>query len=364
MTESPDETSPDSSTYASLKAARNLISAEGGKVAPLSLSEEELNPPLPDDLELQVAPLESMDSSYQVPYDYPKDSGSTEFGYFEDGKQRTVQIGYIPCTYGNHEIIIPVHYFSVAAVILQREDRRLRIWKQPIIRNGILVQRSLLPNQALLEEYEANGLLVVGTRGDSNDYYNLRRQALQEAKSQRLSVENELIGRWVESSVPTGSFLVVDGTLMNLRNEDSVERCVGVSKSFGSRYFSTSDHNRILQMKEFHRSWAFKFHGEEDDTRLGGRERVSWYLRLRSKELADPEFGLVRVEISQRHVAEASQLADQLSRSLISERLPTSYPRPRWDKHLYPICECENYLASVMPAMSTIQASMSGGPTL
>jgi hypothetical protein len=158
-------------------------------------------------------------------------------------------------------------------------------------------------------------------------------------------------------------FLVVDGTLMNFRREENVERCIGVSKSFQTRYFSVSDHSRILQMPEFSRSWTFRFHSPDDpddDVHKGARERISWYLRLRERTNQDPEFGLIRVEISQRHTDKASEYANRFSRSLLTERLPTSYPYPRWDKHLYPIRACENYLSSITPSLETISAVMKG----
>ncbi|MFC1543343.1 hypothetical protein ACFL4K_02245, partial [Candidatus Neomarinimicrobiota bacterium] len=337
-----------------------------GKVAPLDISEEEINPQAQDDLSLQAYFLEPTTHCYPVSYSNQEDSGTSEFSFFEDGRQRTLQIGFIPAQIGEHHILIPVHYFIVAAVILFREEGRLKLWEEPEVKEGILVRRSLVTDQPIISQFEDQGLLIVdsgGEGGEGVDYYDLRRRALRRAKALRLEVENELIGRWGASNHAGDCFLVVDGTLMNLRNEESVERCIGVSKSFGSRYFSISDHNRILKMEEFERSWVFRFHSpedESDDLRLGARERLSWYLRLRTKTNADPEFGLIRVEISHRHADLVSEFADRFSKSLISERLPTSYPAPRWDKHLYPICVCENYLSSSIPSIGTIKASMKG----
>jgi hypothetical protein len=343
---------------AALKAAREFLTAAGGHPAPLSLSEEELNPTLQDDLSLRAIALESMDNLYPVPYSFPEESICTEFLFFEDGRQRTLQIGFIPTRIGEVDIIIPVHYFVVAAVILRRENRRLVLWDSPSIQQGILVQKSLVPDPQVLTRFEQQGLAVVDTEGEGGDYYELRNKALRVAKNLRLSVENDLITRWRRSADAESSFLIVDGTLMNFRNEDNVERCIGVSKSFGSRYFSVSDHARILQMEPFQRSWVFRFHDEDEDLRMGGRERLSWYLRLRKGIHVEPEFGLIRVEISRRHLGNASTLADRFSKSLLSERLPAAYPLPRWDKHLYPIRGCESYLTSLMPSIETIRASM------
>ncbi len=347
-----------------------FISRQEGEIAPLPISEEELNPTTQDDLAVRAYPLEAMTSCYSVDYRFPEDSNCSEFSFFEDGRQRTVQIGYIPAEYSDRHVLIPVHYFVVGTVILKRENRELKLWNKPEIQSGILVEKSLIPNQAILKEFEAMGLIVIDTAAEGvgydaegGDYYELRRRALRTATRLRREAENKLIGQWRQSKEAENHFLVVDGTLMNLRNEQNVERCIGVSKSFGSRYFSVSDHNRIMGMAEFERSWTFRFHSPEDkadDTRLGSRERISWYLRLRNQLNSDPEFELIRVEISQRHADRASEYAERFSRSLLSERLPTSYPAPRWDKHLYPICACENYLSSVMPSLATINASMRG----
>ena len=346
-----------------LRKAREFITAQGGEVAPLSVSEEELNPDAQDDLTLHAEPLESMETVYDVPYKYPDDSDCSEFRFFEDGRQRTIQIGYIRATYGTNLVLIPVHFFVVSSVILERDDRKLKLWKGPLLEQGILVPQSLVPDQTVLTEFAEAGLTIVDTEspdGSPGDYYDMRRRALRRSKDRRLSVEQTLISQWRADAAAANAFLVVDGTLMNMRDEQNVERCVGVSKSFGSRYFEISKHNQILQMTACQRSWAFRFHDEEADLRKGVRERLSWYVRLRERRGGDPEFGLIRVEIAKKYIGEAGARADRFSRSLLSERLPTAYPAPRWDKHLYPICGCEAYLRSIMPSIPTITAVMQG----
>ena len=353
----------ENTVHSSLKQARDFISRQNGIIAPLPLSEEELNPELQDDLSLQAHPLESMERSYKVDYKFPDDSEKSEFRFFEDGKQKTIQIGYIPTLVGDYQIILPVHYFIVGAVILERKDKELALWQTADVQKGILVEKSLVPDQTSLKRYEDAGLQVIDTETNGGDYYALKKQALRKSKELRLKSEERLIAEWRRSAISTDDFLIVDGTLMNLRNEDSIRQCVGVSKSFGSRYFDIGAHNRIMRMQEFERSWAFRFHdpeGESSDQRMGSRERVSWYLRLRTRPNTDPEFGLVRVEISKHYVNNSASYVDRFSRSLLSERLPTSYPAPRWHNHLYPVCSCESYLSSILPSIRTINASMKG----
>jgi len=344
----------------SLRWAKEFIREQDGSIAPLPVSEEELNPEIQDDLSLQAVLVESNEVR-RVPFAYPSDASDSEFRFFEDGRQQTIQIGHIPVKYsGKHQLLLPVHYVVVAAAILERANRRLTLWKHPLIREGILVAKELVPRQQVLEGFEHRGLTVIDTSSTDSDYYSLRRRALHKAKDERLAVEQHLIREWRCSKESEDHFLVVDGTLMNLRDEENVERCIGVSKSFGSRYFTVSDHNRIMAMTEFERSWVFRFHAEESDLRMGGRERLSWYLRLRSGERKEPEYGLVRVELGRQHAGRISQLADRFSRSLLADRLPTSYPAPRWDKHLYPIRACERYLTSIMPSKATVTATMGG----
>jgi hypothetical protein len=348
-----------------LRKARDLIVRENGVIAPIPISEEEeLNPDAQDDLSYGAIALERTTHCYRVKYSFPDDSSYSNFSFFEDGRQRTLPIGFIPARISETtNVLIPVHFFVVAAVILQRHCGQLKVWRRPEIEMGVLVDKSLLPDEHVLRECEEGGLKVVDIGGVGGDYHQLRKYALQKAKALRLAAEDRLIGEWRHSAEASNSFLVVDGTLMNFRNEENVEKCVGVSKSFGSRYFSLAEHNRIMQMNEFERSWTFRFHSldnDKDDLRLGVRERISWYLRLRRRPNTDPEFGLVRVEISQRHADRAGDYAEEFSRSLLSERLPTSYPVPRWHNHLYPINVCENYLSSIMPSVSTISAFMKG----
>jgi hypothetical protein len=348
---------------AALRKAKEFITAQGGEIAPLSISEEELNPDAQHDQSLTVDPLEPTETAFQVPYDEQADSACSEFRFFEDGRQRTVQIGYLKADYGEVLTLIPVHFFVIGAAILERVDRKLTLWDQPLIKQGIFVARSLVPDQAALDNFEQTGLEIVDTEsshGPPADYYEMRRRALRRAKERRLDIEQELIAKWRQDAAVATSMLVVDGTVMNMRDEKNVERCVGVSKSFGNRYFDISTHNRIMQMKEFQRSCAFRFHGEGEDQRQGARERVSWYLRIREGRNCEPEFGMIRVEIAKTFAKDAAAHANRISRSLLSERLPTAYPTPRWDKHLYPIRSCESYLSSVMPSISTITATMQG----
>ena len=89
-----------------LRGAREFVAAQGGHVAPLPISEEELNPDVQDDLSVHAFALEDTARTYPVGYKYPDDAGSSEFRFFEDGRQRTIQVGHIPAQYGDNLVII------------------------------------------------------------------------------------------------------------------------------------------------------------------------------------------------------------------------------------------------------------------
>ena len=68
------------------------------------------------------------------------------------------------------------------------------------------------------------------------------------------------------------------------------------------------------------------------------------------RERINERFPLVRVEVA---ASEASvELADEVSRWLLAETAPLALPDPRWDRLLYPIRDCEEYLRARAPRWS------------
>ena len=332
-----------------------------GQVAPSQFSEEELVPSYDTDkVDNRTFEIEPLGSVYKTEVDVS--SGSSEFSFFEDGRQRTIQIGFIPVKHGGATKIIPVHYYSIGAVILKRINKKLSIWNSPILESGIVIHNIAIPDKSKIDQLRQLGVNVLDTSNYENnsngqyDYYILKKWALEAVKKKKQKLEQELIEKW-RTNEASNFFLIIDGSLINLRGEENLKRCIGLSKS---PRMKMNNYDKIMQLKEFERSWTFSFHSneEDDDVRMGVRERISWYLRLRTKSNGDPEFGLVRSEIHASYKKEAKNLADRFSKALILERLPTDYPENNWDRVLYPIAVCENYLSSIMPSIKTIKASV------
>ena len=74
----------------------------------------------------------------------------------------------------------------------------------------------------------------------------------------------------------------------------------------------------------------------------------SFYLRLRPHHARDIFWGLVRVEMARSH---EPAMADVVAGWLLAETAPLSLPDARWDRLLYPIRDCEQYLRSRAPQL-------------
>jgi hypothetical protein len=332
---------------AGLTGIKEFMAKNGGVLAASSVLEED---------SFIAEEIEHVGETIALEKTEPQDvrvSQISDLKFFEDGIQRTLYIGHIIAN-GFH---IPVHYCTVAAVILKRVDGKFRFVEDLFEkREALLVSKANVPNPASIDELTRNGIEVVDTEIASRNFNELCRVAQYRSKDERLAIEKRVIERWSERFYD-GSFLVIDGTLMNLRSEEAIAKCVGVSKEVVERYFDLQNHKKIHGLTIGQRSWVFRFKTAEQDPRLGARDRLSWYLRIRDTKGRHPEFGLLRCELSKVHADKAAELASTLSESLFSERYPISFPDSRWDRLLYPIRQCEQYLRSRCRPIRSVQAS-------
>ena len=75
---------------------------------------------------------------------------------------------------------------------------------------------------------------------------------------------------------------------------------------------------------------------------------ASWYLRMRDPHGHDPMWGLVRVEAAVPNAGEDfAERADRISRWILAEASPIALPDARWDKMVYGVRDCEEYLRAI-----------------
>lgn len=171
----------------------------------------------------------------------------------------------------------------------------------------------------------------------------LHARAAQRVNRWREALEAELARRW-SAAAGEDDWLLVDGSLTLSAELAACPRAVGVVKSHRTRFFDGEDARTLLGLEAGERTSVFR-PGTRSFTPVH-----SWYLRLRPRAGRDVFWGLVRVEVAASEASVA--LADEVSRWLLAETAPLALPDPRWDRLLYPIRDCEEYLRARAPRWS------------
>jgi hypothetical protein len=115
-------------------------------------------------------------------------------------------------------------------------------------------------------------------------------------------------------------------------------------KSHRTLYAEGDELQRIFELRARERSSVFRV------TSPKRTPVASWYLRLREPAGHDPLWGLVRVEIAQPTAADRSlaDRADEVSRWVLAETAPPALPDGRWDKMVYGVRDCEEFLRAIV----------------
>jgi hypothetical protein len=269
--------------------------------------------------------------AYRVPYP----AAPPRFAAFLDGTQWSLALW----AQG-----IPVIHGTVAAVVRRRDDRRMTTWRQPVVRRALYAPIALLPaewNEALA----ALDLDVVDTlarrQPESGHPFELQEIAYQSVLAAREAIEKALAEEWIDS---TTLDLFIDGGIAAAPRVARARNVVGVVKSH-QRLYASAEHLPLLMRLQG---------GERSSVvRVAESRRApvaSWYLRLRDPAGHDPFWGLVRVEVALESGDDwvaLSARADEVSRWILAETLPLSVPDARWDKMVYGIRDCEEFLRAI-----------------
>jgi hypothetical protein len=256
------------------------------------------------------------------------------FTYFADGIQRSWLLFY--------EDYLPVYYGYVAAVVRQRQQRLMASWCHRAV-ESLFLPRALC-SQETLDTLAAYGIPLVDT-GAIAAPEELQPNALREAAraaitEARQNLEFQLATDWIARG-DAQEWLVLDGSLTIGAAMAAHPRMLGLVKSHNTQYFRFPEQEVVLNLRLGERSAAFV---------PPGRHRVcSWYVRLHQGSGEDLYFGLVRVEAA---LPFDTERVNRISRWIMTERRPLSLPDSRWDRMIYPIRDCEQFLRSHEPARS------------
>lgn len=263
---------------------------------------------------------------------------TSEFTAFLDGIQRAEVKLY-------HDAV-PIVYAYGAAVIRERHERQMRTLRRDgaemlVEREALFYPSQHVPASAFQEFNEGELIDTTPPNAEPLPLFPplLHARAAQHVNRWREALERELAHQWCEEA---DGWLMVDGSLTVSPDVANCKRAVGLMKSHKTRFFDGDDARVLLRLKCGERTSVF-----EPATRSVTPVR-SWYLRIRPAERRDVFWGLVRVEIATSHDI---AIADEISSWIMAEASPLSMPDSRWDRLLYPIHDCEEFLRARAPRL-------------
>ena len=258
------------------------------------------------------------------------------FAAFLDGTQTSRVLAHVDG--------VPLVHGVVAAVVRQRVDGRMRTWTAPRIGRAVYAPLRLLPSawrDALAEAGPSIVDTLAGREADSTHPFALQDAAIHAVQAARESAERALAETWCAGA---HGELFVDGAISGSEPVAASERAVGVVKSHRTLYAEGDALRCVLRLRRGERTSIFRV------TSPKRSPVASWYLRVRDATGRDPMWGLVRVEVAERTVetsrARAAH-ADEVSRWVLGEALPLAVPDARWDKMVYGIRDCEEFLRAI-----------------
>lgn len=260
------------------------------------------------------------------------------FGAFLDGAQQVRIL--------SHRHGVPILLGTVSAVVRVRHNRRLSTWghRAPETHRRFYVPLRYLPElQGVRDGVTEDGFDIVDTaatdeRGEWPSLHPgaLRACALDCIRADREQLEIRLAEAWcARESAP----ILIDGSIGGSERVAMASCAIGVIKSHQTLYADGDALGVVMRLRRGERSSVF---------RVGGRSRgsvMSWYLRVREPAGQDAMFGLVRIESAE--CDDVDDRADLVSSWVMAEAAPLALPDSRWDKMMYGVRDCEEFLKAI-----------------
>ncbi len=246
---------------------------------------------------------------------------------------------------------VPIVHGRVAAVVRERVLRRMVTWKRPACAARLYIPRALVPDTIWNRAVSA-GFDTVDTTdtsadsevalGDDPHPFSVAQRAVDAVKRDRERAERQLAEEWCTTrSEP----VFIDGSIAGSERVAAAPNVVGVIKSHRTLYVKGPAMRVVQSLPLHHRSSVL---------RVAAYHRTSvasWYLRIRDFAGCDPLWGLLRVETAMPDKSESRQAitdrANLISRWILAEMMPLSLPDSRWDKMVYGIRDCEEFLKTL-----------------
>lgn len=268
------------------------------------------------------------------------------FKAFLDGAQESRVVHYVEG--------IPIIFGRAAAVVRQRVARRMVTWRRPRTTGRFYLPRACVPAavwaRIVDEGFDAVDTLETAKSGRGRDGeattdphpFALTQCALDALKRDRDEAERMLAEEWCRTESEP---LFIDGSIATSDTVAASPLAVGVIKSHRTLYVSGAAMRVVQSLQAGHRSSVLRVEA------FHRRAVASWYLRVRDTAGHDPLWGLLRVEIALPDPSEAPHAiaarANLISRWILAEAIPLALPDSRWDKMVYGIRDCEEFLRAL-----------------
>ena len=310
-----------------LSLIRDFLSEVGGDLAPETLIEE-------DRYQFITAKPRVISGQF---YEIPKNpSRAMDLQLFQTGRSRTFLVGKIV----TEDDVRPVHYASVASVVLNRYEGALAPYTRPLVAHLLLLDTEGLNEDEVIERY-SEGIEIIDTSPSDKGYKTRRLAAMSKAvKVQREMMEEGLLA--LREDREPGVVIVVDGSLSEIEGAENIPGLIGLVPAEAELL---GEGNSVLDC-------PFGARSALDES--GGPP--AFYLRIRDSHGLNPDFGLVRVELGLNPDGNPADevWASDVSSLLLKERFPVDRHVSGWDKSIFALLHAGKYIDTLIPTQRVV----------
>lgn len=331
-----------------LQLIYELLRSLGGRTSPADQIEEELFRIREGFHEYKLEAVEQSAPGTDF-RNFASGGGGKQLVHFARILQRTQLIGH----FVHKGCEVPIHYAINGAVILERRGRRFTLWGRPLLTTSVMLPFAFVDDKSILSRFKDPECELVDTGGDRMEYTQLRISAVKKAQERAVELRNRLYDQWhAAEGANANDILSIHGHVVDLPNDRLAPNCLALDMRVYLPWQNSELLEQMLQIPPGQRGPLLKVMHTVGDP----RPKYLWFVRLRTSSKADPEFGLLNCNIIANSDQEAIVRANEFSALVMAERLPVSFPAEGWDKLIFPLKLCQDYLASLLPSRETVKS--------
>jgi hypothetical protein len=326
-----------------------LLRRLGGKTSPADSLEEDAFRVREGFHNFRLEPVEK--SAPEIDFSKGSRPGNVELVYFARMMQRTQLIGH----FVHQGTEVPVHYAITGAIVLKRENKRFHVWSEPELRRNLLLPFAFVKDPSLLKDFaNENEFHLVDTGSPRPEYTQHRIAAVRTAREITMELRARLYNRWRKhEGADLSKYLLISGMVYDVPNADLSPNFVATARRVYVPWQNAEILEPQLLIEPYHRGPLLKSINTVGNDPM---PKYTWYVRMRGTAKADPEFGLLRCTCAAQNDMEAVERVNTLTMRLLDERLPVTFPAETWDRLIFPLKLCRDYLDSLVPSRDTIKS--------